>query len=76
MFNARIENNIPICGNCGSGNLSGTRDYKQVKYKGESLTLFINHCYNCKEDNRYLSIVTLEKSERVEIEDVLEEIRE
>lgn len=76
MTNAEIVNNIPFCKKCGNKLKSETRDLKQVKYRGESLTLFTKHCYNCGEDNNYLADVLIEKTTRYEIKDSYENIGE
>ena len=74
MINADIVNNQPCCSKCGQTIYSLTRDIKQVKYRGESLTLFIKYCYNCKEDIQYLADVLIEKTTRYKVEDVFESL--
>lgn len=76
MINAEIINNQAYCSKCKEEVKSETRDLRQVKYRGESLTLFIKHCYNCKEDVQYLADVLIEKTTRYEVVDSLENISE
>lgn len=76
MINARIVDNKPYCTKCGQVVDTEVRDLRQVKYKGESLTLFTKHCYNCREDVQYLADVLIEKATRYEVEDKMENIGE
>lgn len=39
MYNAKILNNKPLCGKCGSDKLSGVRDWKQVIMDNTSYTM-------------------------------------
>ena len=74
MINAEIVNNRPFCKKCGQELKSETRDLRQVKYRGESLTLFTKHCYNCGQDCVYLADVLIEKTTRYEVKDRYENI--
>lgn len=67
MYNAKIKNNKPICGNCGSDYISGIRDYKEVEMNNEKYVMFQVRCYNCNKDNRYLANLDLEGTTRYEI---------
>lgn len=74
MINAKVVNNIPVCGKCDNNNLSGARSCKQVVMNNESYTMIIKHCYNCGEDNAYLLDATIDKETRYEINDVIKDI--
>ena len=74
MVNAKIINNRPICSKCGNEELSGVREYKEVVMGNLTYTMFINHCYKCKEDNRYLADITLDRTLRYEITDVIKDV--
>ena len=76
MVNAKIVNNRPICGKCSNEELSGVRDYKEVVMNNLTYTMFINHCYKCKEDNRYLADITLDRTLRYEITDVIKDVND
>lgn len=74
MHNAKIVNNKPICGNCGSDYISGIRDYKEVEMNESKYVMFQIRCYNCNEDNRYLANLDLEKTTRYEISSKIKDI--
>lgn len=67
IHNAKIINNKPCCGNCGSDNISGIREYKSIVMGGNTYTMFQVKCYDCKEDNRYLADVKINGTTRCEI---------
>lgn len=74
MINAKIIDNKPFCKKCDNELKTETRDLRQVRYKGESLTLFTKHCYHCGEDCLYLADVLLEKTTRYEVKEDYENI--
>ena len=74
MVNAKIINNRPICSKCGNEELSGVREYKEVVMGNLAYTMFINHCYKCGEDNRYLADITLDRTLRYEITDTIKDV--
>lgn len=74
MINANVIDNKPYCKKCGNELKTETRDLRQVRYKGESLTLFTKHCYLCNEDCLYLADVLLEKTTRYEVKESYENI--
>lgn len=75
MYNAKIINNKPICGKCGSDNISGIRDYKEVEMDNKSYTMFQIKCYNCNADNKYLADVYLSHTKRYEINHKINDVK-
>lgn len=76
MYNAKIINNKPICGKCGSNKISGIRDYKEVIMNDITYTMFQVKCYSCNADNKYLANVTLENTTRYEINYKINDVKE
>ena len=74
MYNAKVINNMPVCGNCGNEKLSGCRSCKQVVMNNKSYTMIIKHCYSCKEDVAYLLDATIDKETRYEINGATKDI--
>lgn len=76
MYNAKILNNKPLCGKCGSDKLSGIRDYKGVVMDDITYTMFQVKCYSCNADNNYLANVTLDGTTRYGINHKLRDVTE
>ena len=76
IYNAKIQSNKPICAKCGSNNLSGIRDYKEVIMDDVPYTMFQVRCYNCNSDNRYLADINIEETTRREINHKISDIKD
>ena len=76
MINAKILNNFPICGNCGSSNLSGIRDYNPIEIDNEQYVVFEFQCYNCRAYGEYIADIGMDKTTRYEAKGNIKEINE
>lgn len=78
MISCKIKNNKPICGYCGSNDLSLVRDYKEVQYEERYVVMFVKRCYGCNKDVAYLvtDIPLHGDNTRVEIINEVKEVSE
>lgn len=77
MYNAKIINNIPICGKCGSSNVFGLKnEYKEVENNGDKYVMFQTKCHDCNQYNCYLADVDLETNTRYEIKGKVTEVKD
>ena len=76
MYNAKIQNNKPICVKCESNNISGIREYKEIIMDDVKYVMFQVKCYNCNADLQYLADIDIDGTTRYEIKHKVSDIKE
>lgn len=67
MINAKIVNNLPMCGYCKNKNFSNIKEYKEIEMNDQKYVMFQVKCYSCNQDNRYLADIKIEGTARYEV---------
>lgn len=70
MIDSKIVDNSPTCGNCGSSNLSGIRDYNPVEINNEQYVVFEFQCYDCRAYGKYIADIGMDKTNRYSLKDI------